>query len=209
MNMHKMGKILKKIIFVHMGMMFLFVSCLHAVSDNILLLKEIEKYFESIPKIEARFLQMNPNGQDVEGVLYLDRKNKQLRLNYPLKKQYMVARVGFLYLVDEVEKTVDSVDYSYTPVGILLQSDIHFGKNVYVQNVHVEKQIISLTISDQKEGGSGLMVLFLEKKEKNFSLKGWSIQDMQGNVTNVHIQTIKTRSSFDEKLFQKPVLKGS
>lgn len=169
-------------------------------------LKKIERYLDELPCIEAKFLQVNPNGSMIDGLFYIDRTNKKLRLNYPSKEQYIVARVGFLYVVDEKEKTIDYVDASYTPVGILLQNHIRFNKNVFVIKTDCVKDDLFLTISDSPSNEAGLMVLHFKVTPK-IDLKGWTIQDMQGNITQVIIHSLKNNVSFDAKLFEKPVLR--
>ena len=186
--------------------LFVFFFIVSSLFSQDATLKKIEQYLDELPCIEADFLQVNPNGSMVEGVFYIDRKNKKLRLNYPSKSQYIVARVGFLYVVDELQKTIDYVDASYTPVGILLQNHIRFNKNVFVKKTDYIKDDIFLTISDSSLNESGLMILHFTVTPK-VDLKGWTIQDMQGNITQVVIHSLKNNVSFSEKLFEKPILR--
>jgi outer membrane lipoprotein-sorting protein len=185
-------------------MFFLFMVC--SLKAEEMTLKKIEYYLDNLPCIESKFLQVNPNGSMVDGIFYIDRKNKKLRLNYPTKGQYIVARVGFLYVVDECEQTIDCVDASYTPVGILLQNQIRFNKNVFVRKIDYVKDDLFLTISDSPSSESGLMVLHFKMNPK-IDLKGWTIEDMQGNITQVIVHSLKNNASFSAKLFEKPVLR--
>jgi outer membrane lipoprotein-sorting protein len=197
--------IILKIMIMYLKL-FAFLFIVAPLLANDATLKKIEQYLDELPRIEAKFLQINPNGSMVDGIFYIDRKNKKLRLNYPSKGQYIVARVGFLYVVDEKQKTVDYVDASYTPVGILLQNHIRFNRNVFIKKTDYVKDDIFLTISDSSSNESGLMVLHFTMMPK-VDLKGWTIQDMQGNITQVIIHSLKNNVAFNEKLFEKPILR--
>ena len=190
------------------GILFLCICCTFSfsVKDNDVL-NEIEIYLNKLSKNKIEINQINANGLDVQGILFLDRKNKKLRINYPSIKQYMLARVGFLYFVDEKEKTIDYVDASYTPIGFLFKENIKFNKNIYVKHISKNKNDILITLTESKNSEKGGALTLHFQKNKKLFFKGWAIDDMQGNITQVQIINIKNEVSFEESLFDKPELK--
>ena len=54
---------------------------------------EVEKYFNSIRTLQARFVQSNPNGSVVQGTLYLRRPGR-MRFEYDAPSQLKIVADG-------------------------------------------------------------------------------------------------------------------
>ena len=55
--------------------------------------REVEKYFNSIRTLQARFVQNNPNGWVVQGTLYLRRPGR-MRFEYDAPSQLKIVADG-------------------------------------------------------------------------------------------------------------------
>jgi outer membrane lipoprotein-sorting protein len=171
--------------------------------QNTTLLKRLEEYLDLLPTIKASFIQINPDGEAIKGMLYIDRKKKKMRLDYKEKKQVIVVTDGFLFLHDINENTIQEMDAAYTPAGLLLQPKIKFNSNVYVQELIEKEDGTYLTLTDNKEGDHGSMTFYFSTKSF-IKLKGWTVKDMQSNETTVTIDHLEGGIPLDENLFKKP-----
>lgn len=168
--------------------------------------KDIETYLDLMPTIDAKILQMNPNGACMKGHIYIDRKNKRLKLDYSEIGQKIVVREGMLYLQEEKDGEVQSMDASYTPAGLLLQPRIRFGKDVYVKDYQQNEKDAILTLTDNAEGDHGSMTLSFQT-DPFIKITGWVVVDMQGNTTQVVVEDLKGGIQFQSGTFDKPKAK--
>ncbi|MBP9753130.1 MAG: outer membrane lipoprotein carrier protein LolA [Proteobacteria bacterium] len=166
-------------------------------------LKRLEEFLHLLPTIKATFIQINPNGEEVNGTLYIDRKNKKVRIEYPSLMQVYVVTDGFLFIHDKKQKDIQEMDASYTPVGLLLQPKIKFNDTVHVVNLMENTKEAFLTLSDTKDADHGTMS-FHFGIETFIKLLGWKIVDMQGLETHVKIIHLEGGIPLDKALFLKP-----
>ncbi|CAO4834964.1 MAG: hypothetical protein CNLJKLNK_01211 [Holosporales bacterium] len=165
--------------------------------------KDIETYLDLLPTIEAAIVQVNPNGDCMNGKIFIDRKKKKLKLIYPKINQTIVVTDDTLYLQEEKDGDVQSMNASYTPAGLLLQSRIRFGKDVFVKDFqHTEKDAL-ITLTDAEDGGHGSMTMSFQI-EPFIKLTGWIVVDMQGNTTQVAVENLKGGITFASHTFDKP-----
>lgn len=168
--------------------------------------KDIETYLDLLPTIEASIIQINPDGACMKGKIYIDRKKKQLKLIYPDIHQTIVVKNDTLYLQEEKDGEVQSMNASYTPAGLLLQSRIRFGKDVFVKDFqHTQKDAL-ITLTDDEDGGHGSMTMGFQT-DPFIKLTGWVVVDMQGNTTQVAVENLKGGITFSPNTFDKPKAK--
>ncbi|CAO5679290.1 MAG: hypothetical protein HEEMFOPI_01256 [Holosporales bacterium] len=168
-------------------------------------LKRLEEFLHLLPTMKATFIQTNPDGKTIEGTLYIDRKNKKVRIEYPLIQQNYIVTDGFLFIHDIKQKDIQEMDAAYTPVGLLLQDNIKFNKTVQVIHLKETEKEAYLTLSDTKEADHGTMT-FHFSIESFVKFLGWKIIDMQGLETTVKITKFEGAISLNPSLFLNPKL---
>ena len=90
----------------------LFAAALPAQAQGQAGVPEIEKYFNSIRTLKARFVQSNPNGSIIQGTLYVRRPGR-MRFEYDPPSQLKIVADG--YQVTMWDPTTK--DFGQWPIG--------------------------------------------------------------------------------------------
>ncbi len=160
----------------------------------------IEEYINSIDTLQARFIQLNPNGRFVEGPLYMWRPGR-LRFEYDPPIPYrLMADGGRLVFYDAELETATYLSVDGTPLEVLLAKAVRLSDDVEVTKVergHASLRITAVWVPMRDRGM--VQVTF---SERPFELKKWSIIDAEGIA--VHIALLDTRYGvdLDPKLFE-------
>lgn len=184
----------------------LFLCVLHAApckkaADNTQ--TQLETYLNQLPRIKATFQQRNSDAPAILGVLYIDKKNGHMHIDYPALAQKIIVRNGTLYLADATDKSVQDISASYTPAGLLLQKNIKFNDTLYILDFNETDKHAEITLASTKNGDEGSMKI-------NFSItpfikiNGWTILDPQGNEIHVDITKFEAGVDLDKHLFERP-----
>ncbi len=162
--------------------------------------QRIEEYMNSIDTLQARFIQLNPNGRYVEGTLYLWRPGR-MRFEYDPPIPYrLMADGGRLVFYDAELETATYLSVDGTPLEVLLAKAVRLSDDVEVTKVergHASLRITAVWVPMRDRGM--VQVTF---SERPFELKKWSIIDAEGIA--VHIALLDTRYGvdLDPKLFE-------
>ena len=90
----------------------LFAVALPAQAQGQVGVPEIEKYFNAIRTMKARFVQTNPNGSIIQGTLYVRRPGR-MRFEYDPPSQLKIVADGFqVTMWDPTTK-----DFGQWPIG--------------------------------------------------------------------------------------------
>ncbi len=162
--------------------------------------QRIEEYINSIDTLQARFIQLNPNGRFVEGTLYLWRPGR-MRFEYDPPIPYrLMADGNRLVFYDAELETATYLSVDGTPLEVLLAKAVRLSDDVEVTKVergHASLRITAVWVPMRDRGM--VQVTF---SERPFELKKWSIIDAEGIA--VHIALLDTRYGvdLDPKLFE-------
>jgi outer membrane lipoprotein-sorting protein len=151
-------------------------------------LEIIEKFLSSMNTLEAEMTMDIICGKDNQeqyaGKIWLDRKNKLLRINYG--KSSMVAKNDSLIIKPENEKAQEFAAQD-TPAGLLLRPSISFQKDgVVVKSLTEMNGLWMLSITYDSPAGSIPVTMYFKPKPVML-LMGWTIQNPNGSITNVHL----------------------
>ena len=162
--------------------------------------QRIEEYINSIDTLQARFIQLNPNGRFVEGTLYMWRPGR-MRFEYdpPIPYRLMADGCRLVFYDAELE-TATYLSVDGTPLEVLLAKAVRLSDDVEVTKVergHASLRITAVWVPMRDRG-----MVQITFSERPFELKKWSIIDAEGIA--VHIALLDTRYGvdLDPKLFE-------
>ena len=164
-------------------------------------LKRAEGYLNGISTLQARFVQMNPDGSSHEGDLYISRPGK-MRLAYdPPTPMLMVADSKFLIYVDTQMKDVSHIDLNDTPAGLLLKANLSFtDPAVKLLGVKQGPGTLEITATQAKDAAVGKLTFVFS--EGPFELKQWRVVDAQNKEVRVTLSNPVLGGKLDAKLFK-------
>jgi len=158
-------------------------------------LKKIEQFLSLMSTLEADMTMEIQSGAEnavterFEGKIWLDRHNGFLRINYG--SNVILAKGGVLFVHQE-NQDLQKFDTQDTPAGILLRSKISFDeKGIAVKSFTKIKELWQLFLTYDSPIGQVPVTLYF-KPFPVMILLGWTIQNPDGSVTNVHLDPEKT-----------------
>lgn len=163
-------------------------------------IERIERYFNSIRTMHARFLQSASTGQQAEGDVYLNRPGK-LRIDYdPPVPIVIVADGTWLIYHDRKVNQVSYLPLGTTPAGILVENKISLtGADLRITHFAHEAGVIRVTMVRAASPGEGSLTLIFA--DNPLQLKQWQVTDPQGIVTRVTLSDVTTGVGLDAELF--------
>ncbi len=180
----------------------LFANSAFAFTDaETVALKRAEDYLNTLGNMQARFLQVNPDGSTHEGDVYVARPGK-MRINYDLPAQMMVVADGkWLIYVDKEVNEASYLDLNDTPAGLLLKANMSFSdKGVKLRGVRLGKGTVEITASQAKEPAAGKLTFVFS--DAPFELRQWRVVDAQNQEVAVTLFEQHFGGKLDGKLFE-------
>ena len=143
----------------------------------------VETYLAAIKTLEARFLQIGPDGSTAEGKFYLSRPGK-LRLDYDAPNPNLLIADGrALAHIDRSLKTISYLPLDSTPAGVLVRADVKLAGDVTVTGVERGPGVLRVGIVQTSDPRAGRLIL--EFAERPFQLSSWRVVDGQGLTTRI------------------------
>ena len=169
---------------------------------NRAILNKVEKAYNKMKTLQARFAQFNSKMKDElhTGTIYIS-KPGQMRLQYekgsPLE---FVATQGVFIYHDKDMEEVNYFDLNSTPVEWILREKLLFDDPGFVVT-DVQDVLDEYFITAHKKGAKelGELTLVIDKDEMN--LKQWDVLDVQGIKSTVSLFDIKQNIPVDKKIF--------
>ncbi len=174
------------------AMLFNVIVASEAIDQN--RLKTIEAFLSSMDTLEAAMTMDITYGaatpqEHYDGKLWLDRKHQLLRIDYG--KNSMVAKNSTLIIRSENELPQE-IATEDTPAGLLLRPAISFQSDgITVKSLTQLVDLWVLSLAYDSPAGSIPVVLYFKPKPVML-LMGWTIQNPNGSITNVHLNPDKT-----------------
>lgn len=161
---------------------------------------KIERYINSITTLQAKFLQVAPNGVTNEGKLYLSRPGR-LRIEYAPPSPILIIGNGrwLIYHDSDLEQT------SYEPLGdnlagILVAENVKFSGKITVTALKRTRGLIRVTMVMTADSEAGSLTLTLATSP--MQLRQWAVTDPNGQVTQVALFNQNFGVKLDDKLFE-------
>jgi outer membrane lipoprotein-sorting protein len=166
-------------------------------------LANISAYFNSFSLLEGDFIQIGPNGEQSEGVFFLNKPGR-IRFHYnPPAKLDVISDGSTVAIKDGRSGTQDMYPLSKTPLRYLLAQRIDLTSTNLVSQVREEADLVMVTIVQKGAFAEGTLTLTFDKK--TYELRQWQVTDAQGLNTSVAIfNTIAGKPQTDPNLYRVP-----
>jgi outer membrane lipoprotein-sorting protein len=163
-------------------------------------LSRVEAYLNSIRGLQARFLQVAPDGRTTEGQAWLVRPGR-MRFQYdPPTPFLLVGGHGMLTFHDAQLKQTSNIPLSQTPLGLLLQDNLRLSGDVTVSRIARLPGQIQVTLYRTRSPQEGQLTLIFA--DNPLTLRQWVVTDAQRQETRVTLYDVRLGGNFDSKLFE-------
>ncbi|MBQ9738400.1 MAG: outer membrane lipoprotein carrier protein LolA [Alphaproteobacteria bacterium] len=170
--------------------------------ENRAILTKVEKAYNSMRTIKAKFAQFNSKVKDdlQTGDLYLSKPGK-MRLVYekgsPLE---FYATDGYFIYHDKDLEEVSFFDLAQTPVALILKDKLSFTDPDFVVS-DVQDVLDEYFVSAHKKDAEELGTLTLVIDKDTLELKQWDVVDMQGVKSTVSLYDITANKPIKDSMF--------
>ena len=170
--------------------------------ENRAILTKVEKAYNSMKTIKAKFAQFNSKVKDdlQTGDLYLSKPGK-MRLVYekgsPLE---FYATDGYFIYHDKDLEEVSFFDLAQTPVALILKDKLSFTDPDFVVS-DVQDVLDEYFVSAHKKDAEELGTLTLVIDKDTLELKQWDVVDMQGVKSTVSLYDITANKPIKDSMF--------
>ena len=161
---------------------------------------EVEKYFNNIRTLQARFVQNNPSGSIVQGTLYIRRPGR-MRFEYDAPSQLKIVADGTqVTMWDPQTKDFGQWPIGWTAASFLTKEPFQLSGDLTVDSMARNDGEIELTVVQTRKPQEGKVVVRLA--ENPLQLRGWSIIDSRGNKVAVALSDLKVGGQVADSLFR-------
>jgi len=161
---------------------------------------EVERYFNAMRTLQARFVQSNPNGTIVQGTLYVRRPGR-MRFEYDAPSQLKVVADGTqVTLWDPTTRDFGQWPIGWTAASFLVKEPLQLSGELTVESSKRQNGELELTIVQTRKPQEGKVLVRLA--ENPMMLRGWTIIDNRGNRVNVALSDLRTGMQLADSLFR-------
>jgi outer membrane lipoprotein-sorting protein len=163
--------------------------------------KKAEAYLNGITTLKSRFVQVNPDGGNYDGDLYISRPGRMRLVYDPPTPMLMVADGKFLIYVDTQMNDASHLDLDETPAGLLLKENLSFSDpSVKLLGVKRGPGPVEITATMAKDPGAGKLTMVFS--DAPFELRQWRVVDAQNKEVVVTLENAQKGVSLDRALFR-------
>ena len=178
----------------------LFAAALPAQAQGQVGVPEIEKYFNSIRTLQARFVQSNPNGSTIQGTLYVRRPGR-MRFEYDPPSQLKIVADGFqVTMWDPTTKDFGQWPIGWTAASFLVKEPFSLSGDLRVEKLERVNGLIEATMSQTKKPKEGKVIVRFA--ENPLTLRGWTIIDNRGQQVTIALADMQTGMQLADSLFK-------
>ena len=161
---------------------------------------EVEKYFNSIRTLQARFVQSNPNGSVVQGTLYVRRPGR-MRFEYDAPSQLKIVADGYqVTMWDNATRDFGQWPIGWTAASFLVRDPFTLSGDLTVESLQRTGDGLQLTLVQTRKPQEGKIIVRMS--ENPMQLRGWSIVDNRGNRVTVSLSEMQTGLQLADSLFK-------
>jgi outer membrane lipoprotein-sorting protein len=160
---------------------------------------KVEAYLNGIHTMQARFLQVDSNGNTIGGNVWMQRPGR-MRFEYdPPDRMLLVAGHGLLVYYDPAVRQTSNIFLSSTPLGLLLQDNLKLAGRVTVTGIARATGQIQITLVRTKNPSDGAITLIFATDP--LTLRSWVIRDAQGRQTQISLYDMRFGGTFPQSMF--------
>jgi len=165
-------------------------------------LDKVSAYLNAIHTLKSGFVQLGPDGQMDQGVLYIEKPGKvRFAYNKP-SPTLIVATGGSVYVKNASLNTVDRYDLSDTPLGLLLGDHVDLKTNKAVMGI--VRQAGAIIVRARTSANRNDSNIELQFAAPALELRQWTVRDNQGGTTTVALQNPEVGAEMPEGIFLVP-----
>jgi outer membrane lipoprotein-sorting protein len=162
-------------------------------------LNKISAYLNAITSMQASFVQVGPNGELDQGMVYA-KKPGRLRFEYAPPSPYLIVSDGVTIAVANSKlRTVDRYPLIENPLNIILKEGIDLAKDQRITAVERQTGTLRITASEKSGPLKGQVTLIFASPSTE--LRQWIITDAQGLQTMIALKNMKTEVVLPPSLF--------
>ena len=163
-------------------------------------IRSAENFLNELDTYQAQFIQVSPDGHYSEGWIWVQRP-RHLRVEYaPPNNLLLVADGTYLIFIDRDIDQISKYSYESGPFRFLLREDVDLTKDMIVNAVSREPDLLHITLVDEDDFKAGSVTLSFT--ESPMQLTGWTITDPDGHQTKVSLHNYSHGLSLHKKLFR-------
>jgi outer membrane lipoprotein-sorting protein len=161
---------------------------------------ELERYFNSIRTLKARFVQSNPNGSVVQGTLYVRRPGR-MRFEYDSPSQLKIVADGYqVTMWDPATRDFGQWPIGWTAASFLVKEPLSLSGDLRVEKIDRVNGLLEFTMYQTRRPQEGKVIVRLA--ENPLALRGWTIIDNRGNMVTVSLNDLQTGLQLADSLFK-------
>ena len=162
-------------------------------------LSKISAYLNAITSIQASFVQVGPNGELDQGMVYA-RKPGRLRFEYAPPSPYLIVSDGVTIAVANSKlRTVDRYPLVENPLNIILRDNIDLTTDKRITAIERQTGTLRITATEKSGPLKGAVTLIFAYPA--VELRQWIITDAQGLQTMIALKNTKTEVVLPPELF--------
>jgi outer membrane lipoprotein-sorting protein len=159
----------------------------------------VEAYLNGIHTMQARFLQVDADGHSIGGNLWMQRPGR-MRFEYdPPDRMLLVAGHGLLVYYDPAVRQTSNLFLSSTPLGLLLESNLHLSGPVTVTGIARSQGQLQISMVRTPRPREGTITLIFATDP--LTLRSWIIRDAQGRQTQISLYDVTYGGTFKQSMF--------
>lgn len=172
--------------------------CANAAVDDALV-KQAEKYLNSITGLSGEFVQ-TASGKQQAGDFSMLRPGR-VRLDYDNMPVQLISDGSDLYFFDKSLDQITTVPITSTPAGILVRKNIDLvNADINVVETTNWKNSFALKMNLRGQEGLGHMTVVFDKSP--IKLNSWTVVDATGAKTDVAFRDLREKNKFAKDFFQ-------
>lgn len=162
-------------------------------------LARVSAYLNAITSLKSSFVQVGPNGELDQGVIYA-RKPGRLRFEYAPPSPYLIVSDGTTIAVANSKlRTVDRYPLVENPLNLILRENVDLARDPRV--TAVERQAGSLRVTASEKSGPLKGQVTLIFRYPSIEIAQWIITDAQGLQTMIALKGPQTEVQLAPELF--------
>lgn len=162
-------------------------------------LAKVSAYLNAITSLKSNFVQVGPNGELDQGVVYA-RKPGRLRFEYAPPSPYLIVSDGVTIAVANSKlRTVDRYPLVENPLNIILSQNVDLTRDTRI--TAVERQAGSLRVTATQSDGILKGQVTLIFRYPSIEIAQWIITDAQGLQTMIALKSPQTEVQLAPELF--------
>ena len=166
--------------------------------DEKKLINDISAYNSSIKTMVGRFIQIDTQGQRIEGTFYLQRPDKiRFRYNPPSREEIISVGRGF-YVIDRKERTQYAYPQDKVPLRQFLTDKIDLLSGNVIDLTQSDTYA-TITLSDDTPAGTVQVALIFDKTSKDLSQ--WVLTEPSGSQLTFSLYDIQKGVEIPKSFF--------